>query len=245
VLQYNGVSSPFYMISRGDAFLLTTAASYESGGEAVGIPSGTAFTRASLNGAAVLEETRTNPLAQLSTVNADGKQNVTVNQFLNNQGAFTTSNSVLTYQVASNGRVVFSGGSPVIYLYGQNQGFVAEQNSICGVLEPQTGGPFSDSSFSGAYMLGTENPGTDPEDNGDLLESGVVVADGTGNAAGLVDQSSPAGLAQNQSLNFTYSIAADGTGNVGSGTTAIMISPNKLAYFNNTDPNPTITVVEK
>jgi hypothetical protein len=77
------------------------------------------------------------------------------------------------------------------------------------------------------------------------MDTGVLAADGSGNAAGLVDQSSPAGLAQNQSLNFTYTIAADGTGNVGSGTTAVMISPSKLAFFNNTDPNPTITVVEK
>jgi len=42
-----------------------------------------------------------------------------------------------------------------------------------------------------------------------------------------------------------YRYAADGTGSVGSGTTAITISPNKLAYFNITNPNLTITVVEK
>jgi hypothetical protein len=32
---------------------------------------------------------------------------------------------------------------------------------------------------------------------------------------------------------------------VGSGTTAILISGRKLAFISNTDPNPSITVVEK
>jgi len=248
VLQYNGLSSPFYMINSGDAFLLTTIGGLGSGGEAIAIPSGTTFTQASLNGAAVLRETVANPLVRLATVNADGNQTVTVNESYNNQGTFSTDKTVFTYQVASNGRVAFSGGNPnnpVIYLYGPNQGFVADGSSNFGVLEPQTGGPFSDSAFSGTYMLGTQNPTQAPVANGVTLESGVVAADGNGNAAGIVDQFSPAGLADNQSLNFTYSIAADGTGNVGTGTTAIVISPNKLAYFNNTDPNPTITVVEK
>lgn len=248
VLQYNGQSSPFYMINAGDAFLLTTVGGNGSSGEVLAIASGTTFTQASLNGASVFRESVANPLVRLATVNADGKQSVTVNESINNQGTFSTNQTVFTYQVASNGRVVFSGGNPnnpVIYLYGPNQGFVADGSSNFGMLEPQTGGPFSNSSFSGSYFLGTENPTLAPAPNAATLESGVAVADGSGNVTGLVDQSSPAGLAQNQSLNFTYSIAADGTGNAGSGTTAIMISPTKLAFFNNIDPNPTITVVEK
>jgi hypothetical protein len=50
---------------------------------------------------------------------------------------------------------------------------------------------------------------------------------------------------QNQSLNLTYSFPANGVGNVGSNTTAILISGNKLVFINNTSANPTITVVEK
>ena len=77
------------------------------------------------------------------------------------------------------------------------------------------------------------------------LETGVVTADGKGNAAGTSDQSSAAGLAQNQGLNFAYTFAADGTGNFGSGTTGILISGNKLVFINNTSTNPGVTVVEK
>jgi hypothetical protein len=53
------------------------------------------------------------------------------------------------------------------------------------------------------------------------------------------------GSTQNQSFNFTYSFPTSGVGNVGSGTTAILISGNKLVFINNTSTNPTITVVEK
>jgi hypothetical protein len=72
-----------------------------------------------------------------------------------------------------------------------------------------------------------------------------VTAEGSGSAAGTSDQSGPTGLTQNQSLNFTYSFTANGVGNVGNGTTAILITGNKLVFINDTSLNPTITVVEK
>ena len=80
-----------------------------------------------------------------------------------------------------------------------------------GILEPQAAGPFSNASFTGAYVLGTENPSASTV----TTESGVLTADGKANAAGTVDQSSPTGLMQNQSLNLTYSFPANGVGNVG------------------------------
>ena len=60
-----------------------------------------------------------------------------------------------------------------------------------------------------------------------------------------MDQSSPAGLTQNQSLHLGYSFPANGVGKVGSGATAILISGHKLVFINNTSANPTIIVVEK
>jgi hypothetical protein len=70
------------------------------------------------------------------------------------------------------------------------------------------------------------------------MEAGVVTADGNGNAARTVDQSGTASLPQSQSLNLTYSFSANGVGNVGSGTTAILISGNKLVFISNTSKNP-------
>jgi hypothetical protein len=95
--------------------------------------------------------------------------------------------------------------------------------------------------FSGAYLFGTENPSASTV----TMESGVPTADGNGNAAGTSDQSSSRGLTQNQGFNLTYSFPTNGVGNVGSGTTAILVSGNKLVFINNTSTNPTITVVEK
>jgi len=60
-----------------------------------------------------------------------------------------------------------------------------------------------------------------------------------------LDQSSPAGLVQNQNLSLTYSVGANGQGSFGSGTTAILISGNKVVFINNTSVTPTIIVVEK
>lgn len=235
----------FYLVSGTDALIGTSGGGFI--GEAFGIPSGTTFTAASLSGTSILRTAaQANPIVSLSTVSADGKSAATVNDNTNNAGTFTTNSTVLNYVVAANGRVTFSGGStppPVLYLYGPNQGFLVgtDPDETFGVLEPQAAGPFSNASFSGAYAFGTENPSA----NTVTMESGVLTADGNGNATGTSDQSSSTGLTPNQSLNFTYSFPANGVGNVGSGTTAILISGNKLVFINNTDPNPTITVVEK
>jgi hypothetical protein len=244
-----------YMINTGDVFLLEMFSSGSNAlpsdiveGEAIGIFSGTTFSQGSLSGVSVLRESAqssTGPIVHIATASADGKGTITVNDNINNAGTFTTSSTVLNYMVASNGRVTLSGDStpPVLYLYGQNQGFVVgtDPNGTFGILEPQAAGPFSNASLSGAYTFGTENPSASTV----TMESGVVTADGNGNAAGTSDQSSSTGLAQNQALNLTYSFSANGTGNVGTNTTAILISGNKLVFINNTNANPTITVVEK
>ncbi len=248
-------SLAFYMIGASDSFLVNSTAppcapgcNSQYGGEAISIPSGTAFSQASLDGVAVLRETgqsSSGAIVDIATVSADGKNVMTVNNNINSAGTFSASSTVLNFTVASNGRVAFTGGStpPVIYLYGPNQGFLigTDPEVTLGILEPQAAGPFSNASFSGAYILGTENPSAEAV----TTESGVLTADGNGNAAGTLDQSSPHGLTQNQVFDLTDSFPANGSGNVGTGTTAILISGKKLVFINNTDPNPTITVVEK
>lgn len=238
----------FYMISSADALLISTDESPIGGGEAIGAPSATTFSQGSLNGASVLRQTgqsSTGPVVDIATVGANGTGAITTDDNINSAGSFTTSSTALNYTVASNGRVAISGNGtpPVLYLFGPNQGFLVgtDSDTTFGILEPQATGPFSDASFSGAYTLGTENPSASTV----TLESGVVTANGSGKAAGTSDQSSSGILMQNQSLNLTYSISANGSGDVGSGTTAIMITGNKLVFISNTSTNPTITVVEK
>ena len=237
----------FYMVNSGDIFLLSTDTSILSG-EALSISPGTIFSQSSLNGASVLRETArssSSDIVDIATISADGKSAITSNDNTNSAGTFTNGSTQFNYSVAANGRVTLTGGStpPVLYLYGPNQGFLVgtDPDVTFGILEPQAAGPFSNASFSGAYVFGTEYPSASTV----TMESGVLTADGSGNAAGTADQSSPQGLMQNQSLNLTYSLPANGVGNVGSNTTAILISGNKLVFINNTDANPTITVVQK
>jgi hypothetical protein len=250
-LPFNGAweASPFafYMISSVEAFVLESGFGHYSG-EAFGIPPGTAFSQSSLNGFSVLRETAqssSGAIVDIATLSADGKATMTVNDNTNNSGIFNSSSTAFNYTVASNGRVTLTGGNtpPVMYLYGLNQGFLVggDPDVTFGVLEPQAVGPFSDASFAGTYVLGPENPLAGAA----TIESGVLTADGNGNAAGTVDQSSPAGLAENQSLNVAYSISPNGIGTFGSGTTAILISGSKLVFIDNNSANPTITVVEK
>jgi hypothetical protein len=238
----------FYQINASEAFFLTGNDLWGTAGQAVRIPAGTGFSQASLKGVAVLRETlqsASGPGVNLATVVANGNGILTVNNNLNSAGMFSKSSTPLTYQVSSNGRVTLAGIGmpPVLYLYGPNSGFLlgTDADVSFGILEPQTGAPFSNSSVSGAYTLGTENPSASTV----MLESGILTPNGSGHAPGTADQSAPTGLAHAQSLYFAYSFGADGNGNLGSGTAAILISGSKLAYMSTTNPNPTITVVEK
>lgn len=240
----------FYMLNRGDVFLVANNNNIDTiqgVGEAVAVPAGTNFSQTSLNGTSLLRATAqsaSSAVVDIATISADGKSAMTENDNVNNAGKFTSSSTALNYTVAPNGRVTFTGSTPpMIYLYGPNQGFLVgnDPDVTFGILEPQAAGPFSNSSFSGAYVFGTEYPSV----NTVTMESGVLTADSKGNAAGIVDQSSPTAVTQSQSLNLTYSFPANGVGNVGNNTTAILISGNKLVFINNTDPNPRIIVVEK
>jgi hypothetical protein len=238
----------FYQINSADAFFMLNNDGLGAQGEAIGISSGTIFSQSSLHGSAVLRQTAqspSGPAVNLALASANGIDAITMSEYLNDAGIFSISKAAMTYRVAPNGRVTFEGSSspPVFYLHGPNQGFWlgTDANVTFGILEPQAGGPFNDGSFSGAYMFGTEYPSASTV----TLESGVVTAEGNGQATGTSDLSSPSAWTQSQSLNFSYSFSADGIGNVGSGTTAILISPSKLAFINNSSANPAITVVEK
>jgi 3-hydroxy-3-methylglutaryl CoA synthase len=116
-----------------------------------------------------------------------------------------------------------------------------DTNVESGIVEPQAAGPFNLATLSGPYIFGTENASAST----DTLETGVAALDGAGNVVGTMDESSSAGMVQNQNVAIPYTLAADGTGSFGSGTTAILVSGNKLVFINNTSATPTITVVEK
>lgn len=136
-----------------------------------------------------------------------------------------------------------------------NQGFLTETPTSgnghpgLGVLEPQTGAPFSSTTLSGAYFFGDVLPVVSTSDG-----SGVVTIT---NLSGTVtqDNSDPNGtLITGQQQTFTLTLDPTVTGRVtlaspggGSGSVLYIISPNKavLMDLSTGDTTPTVTVIEK
>jgi hypothetical protein len=235
-----------YMISNSDALIVSADALSNStpidSGEALGSPS--SFSNSSLNGPLVLHSTGGNSGASLVLTSADGAGNLpAVDIRQNNGGVFSApAPGNGAYTVAANGRVTLSGAGvglhpPVLYLSGQNTGFLVgtDGSAESGMLEPQAPG-----APSGTYFFGTEAPAT----RAVTQQSGVATFN-AGNGSETDDRSGVNGLAIGNTFVFTYSFASNGTGSVGSNTTAIIISGNKLVFFDNTSTSPTISVVEK
>jgi hypothetical protein len=150
------------------------------------------------------------------------------------------SSSQGTYSVQANGAVDFGTGNPAGFLFSQNRGcFVGRGgSSILGVIEPQTGGPFSNASIAGTYVAGSLAP---LDYSSGQNEVDVASADGLGtmNLAG--DSSQFKGIDQWSGTIVNYSIAASGRGTGAaqgdqSQGVIYMISPGKfVVLLPNTD----------
>jgi hypothetical protein len=172
----------------------------------------------------------------------------------NDAGVFMPlQSSAGTYSVGANGRTSTLGlgaSSPVLYLIGADKGFLVGTDvaATSGRFEPQTGGPFSDASLSGAYSYGTEGAGVAHR----LTAVGSDVFDGFVNNQATEDESTPTGLFPNLVLpNNSYFFAPGsvpsgrGTLDSGGGTVAYVISPTKVVYINVPAIKPRLVVLEK
>jgi hypothetical protein len=95
-----------------------------------------------------------------------------------------------------------SGAGPTLYLIDNTRAFVLDSNqsSSSGILESQTGAPFTNASFSGNYWGGSL-----PTDLGQVLnEAGLVQADGNGNAIFTTDLTLPEGAGVYAATNVPY-----------------------------------------
>ena len=102
-------------------------------------------------------------------------------------------------------------GNPAGFLVGQNHVFFVGtgSNSIFGMIEPQTGAPFSNASIAGTYAAGTLPPldyanGSNEVDVGPANGLGTLTLNG--------DYSQSDGLGQSLGAVVTYSIASNGRG---------------------------------
>jgi hypothetical protein len=133
-----------------------------------------------------------------------------------------------TYSVASNGRVTLANSGiatpdPVLYLVGQNQGFMigSDPGVIFGFMESQTP-PFTAASLSGVYAGGSVVPTT----AGGSSQVDVATADGVATMNFETDTNGASGLNPNLSSTGTYSLV-----NGGRGVLTINGSPAAIFYM--------------
>ena len=128
-----------------------------------------------------LGTTGTGAKVDIGLFDADGAGNSTYSSQYNDEGTFANASAAGTYSAAQSGRVLINlTGAPVSYLIGPNAGFAIGTNAKVsfGSFEAQASGPFSDGSFSGTYIFGTESTVLQETTVG----SGALTADGSGGA---------------------------------------------------------------
>jgi len=224
----------FFFASPSDIFFIETDAATASNtfprlsGEVVLQNTSTQFNNTVLQGSGVV--TGTGLAGSNSTVFAGllasslGDGNATLSYTQNNAGTVTTNPSSGSYQVQSNGRVGFTNlGSRLAaaYLTGPNQGFIIGSDSAVtyGLLEQQTGAPYSASSIQGSYALFAPKEA----DTNVVNMLGQLAATGAGTISGTLDEFIPPSTpSTGQALSGTYTVTSDGSGTM---------TPNQLSGF--------------
>jgi VCBS repeat protein len=169
------------------------------------------------------------------------------NGTLNGGGAEQVFSATLT--IGANGRMTVSGvgitNPPVFYLVGASGGFLVgtDSHTGSGFLEQQSGGPFSDASFSGQFFFGTGEPIPSAS-----YDSGTVSFDGIGGLTGDQDSSAPDGLSNKSLAGGAYSFSTSsvpvGKGTVGKNSLAYAVSGSRVILLD-TSASPKLTVVQK
>jgi len=216
------VNGSFYIVSASEALLMSIdpqtgalANSLFAGSilKQVGSP----FGISSMNGTDVISLQGLGSTAGTSDVQVGlfvpaGNGSLTLAVTVNNGGTVTSNPTVTaTYSVAANGRVTITGGTtpPVIYLVSQDKGFLVgtDASTTTGSFEPQTAGPFGNTSASGAYAFG----GISPIAVANADQSGVATF-ANPNVSGTIDKNSSGTLSGNNPITSTYSIDSTGLG---------------------------------
>jgi hypothetical protein len=167
----------------------------------------------------------------LVTSNGSGSLTATYDEYKAGQ-LLSPQNYSGSYSVdPATGRVEVTATStpPIFYLVSDAKAFVlgTDTSTSSGVLESQSGSPFTNASFKGNYLGGTI---PFPETN----VVSLVVANGTGGVQYTSNSSGPSGLQMNQALSGTYSVDATGRIVVSVDSTArifYVVSPTKSVYL--------------
>jgi hypothetical protein len=246
-----------YMVNASEFFLLGVdpiASAPITSGEAIATTN--SFTPASLTGPYMFA------VSGFSVGNSAGDATIGV---LNFNGTSTASGTLLedkagnsssvavnaTYSVgAISGRVALTNvgnHSPVVYLTNPTDGIAAfivgtDNSASSGIAEIQSGGPFSANSLNGSYVLGTMTP---PDHTTSNFVG--VISFTSGIASGTEDSSNfgVSGLVSMQTINQSYAVNPDGTGNAGANSAAV--TNGSTIFFIDETPgkDPEILAIEQ
>jgi hypothetical protein len=199
------------------------------------------FTNSALSGTTLVESTGLAPnggqpvadvVLGLGTWDGNGNGIVTVDE---NRGGTISQQEMTqgTYSVAQSGRVTLTGfgnSAPILYLNDLNRGFILGQDNAVefGTFEPQSAGPYNNTSLSGGYAGGTINPAQSQV----VVSVASLMADGNGNLSGVENYSGSSGTGS-QNLAATYQVDATGRVVV-SGTPSgfmYLVSASKVVFL--------------
>ncbi len=149
---------------------------------------------------------------------ADGSGNATFGSDENSGGTTTRRSSNGTYSINATGQKTgnvtltgfsqFGSNGGEIYLYNTNQGYalIKDTNVTSGVMEPQSGSPYSNASIGGNVIGGTAWPAS----TGVTNSVTSLFADGSGNISATQYTSGSSGPGGPNNLNLTYQVDASG-----------------------------------
>lgn len=179
--------------------------------------------------------------------------NVTLNADENDAGTLSQPSGQGTYAIDSTGnktgKVTLSGfdqfgsGGAIVYLYSGNLGYFlgSDAKVTAGVLEGQSGAPFTDSSVSGSL----EGATFWPAESGITNSAAWWFADGAGTISGKQYTSGPGGVGGPSDVALTYDVDSTGRavlqGNGGTAGFLYVIGPKKYVLLP-TGNNPALSV---
>ena len=244
-----------YVINSSELFFISNDLS-ETGigalfcGRAIATPS--SFTAASISPNYILRFTGNSSSSAAAAIGlasfsggAEGSVSGVFDQFAG--GTATNQNISGTYGFTTiSGRLEINGGStaasPICYLTNPADNISAvcistDKSASGGVFDTQPASTYSDTSLSGNFFFGMNEPGdnTVPDLSG-------VASISTGSLTGTQDQASSAGLSLGSAISATMSISANGTGNLGANTVAVT-NGTTLYFVNQGSGEPAVVQV--
>jgi uncharacterized repeat protein (TIGR01451 family) len=140
--------------------------------------------------------------------NAGGSETGT--QYINHSGSPSTAQAVSdAFTISSNGRATNTKGDTAIYVIGTDSAFVVGTGSMAsaGFAQKQTGGPFSNTSVSGSYVVSEGAP----LDGDNYFSGAATITNSTSSVAATADLETPNGIGS-VANSFSYSVTNATTG---------------------------------